>query len=37
LDFYSASLFKQQFADRHVAPPVYIILIPSEPCSTPHA
>ena len=31
LDFYSASSLKQQFADRHVAPLGYIILIPSQP------
>ena len=31
LDFYSASLLKQQSADRHVAPLKHIILIPSQP------
>ena len=30
LDFYSASLLKQQSADRHVTPLGHIILIPSE-------
>jgi hypothetical protein len=30
LDFYSASSLTQQFADRHVAPLGYIILIPSQ-------
>jgi hypothetical protein len=29
--FYSTSLLKQQFADRHVAPLRHIILIPSQP------
>jgi hypothetical protein len=31
LDFYSASLLKQQSADRHVAPLGHIILIKSQP------
>ena len=31
LDFYSASLLKQQSADRHVAPRWHIILILSQP------
>ena len=31
LDFYSASLLKQQSTGRHVAPLVHIILIPSQP------
>jgi hypothetical protein len=31
LDFYSASLLKQQSAGRHVAPLGHIILIPSQP------
>jgi hypothetical protein len=30
-DFHSASLLKQQSADRHVAPGEHIILIPSQP------
>ena len=29
--FYSASSLKQQYADRHVAPPGHIILIPNQP------
>jgi hypothetical protein len=31
LDLYSAISLKQQSADRHVAPLVHIILIPSQP------
>ena len=31
LDFYSASLLKQQSVNRHVAPLGHIILIPSQP------
>jgi hypothetical protein len=31
LDFYSASLLKQQYVGRHVAPFEHIILIPSQP------
>jgi hypothetical protein len=31
LDFDSASLLKQQSANRHAAPLVHIILIPSQP------
>ena len=34
LDFYSASLLKQQSAGRHVAPLGHIILIPSQPAFT---
>ena len=35
LDFYSASLLKQQSAGRHVAPLRHIILIPSQPVFAP--
>ena len=35
LDLHGASSLKQQSADRHVAPPEHIILIPSQPVFTP--
>jgi hypothetical protein len=37
LGFYSANSFKQQSADRHVAPLGHIILIPNQPSCLLHA